>query len=95
MYLVTAELINFAAHHKVLLRMELATSAPAKFIDEWLVEHKLPRLSSWSYDGQTGSNSPGEHHGVLNTLYLKTRQFSERLVITLHELVPVDPTTVF
>ena len=92
-YLITIELVTFSDRPKILRRGELVTSAPSRFIDEWLAENKFPRLSQWRYSGQTGSNAPS-HRGVLNTLYMQdVGRTSNRLVITTHELVPVDPTT--
>jgi hypothetical protein len=93
-YLVQIELATLSDNPKIYRHTELITSAPARFVDEWLVENGLPRLSSWKYSGQTGSNTPS-HRGVLNTLYMQEAKTSpKRLVITTHELVPVDPTTI-
>ena len=91
-YLVVVELVTHAGRHEVLVKMEFVTSAPERFINEWLVENKLPRLSQWQYDGQVCTSS---RQKIFNTLYMKnTKIGSERLVITTHELVPVDPTTI-
>ena len=90
-YLVAVELVTHAGRREVLVKMELVTSAPEHFIDGWLVENRLPRLSQWQYDGQTGA----PRSNVLSSLYMKNLKLGDnRLVITTHELVPVDPTTV-
>jgi hypothetical protein len=95
-YLISIDLVKFAftKQEQPILKTELTTSAPSRAINDWLTENKLPRLSSWNYDGQSGTNAPGPHRGVLHVLYLKcSAHGSERLIITTHELVPVDPTT--
>jgi hypothetical protein len=93
-YFIQIEVATFSDRPKILHRTELVTSAPLRFVDEWLAENRLPLLSEWKYSGQTGSNAPS-HRGVLNTLYMQdTKKNSKRLVITTHELVPVDPTSI-
>jgi hypothetical protein len=94
-YLVQVELVDLDSPRTPFPKLELVTSAPERVINEWLVENDLPKLSSWNYSGKSGSNLP-LHKGQLNTLFLQVRhaKSSVRLVITTHELVPVDPTTI-
>lgn len=98
-YLVHLEVRNLDSSKKARLQHEFLSSTPTETISDWLSDHKLPRLSSWAYDGQSGSNAPGPYKGILNTLFMRKRNQErhlekEFLIITIHELVPVDPTTV-
>jgi hypothetical protein len=93
-YLIQVELVVFSDRPKILRHAELVTSAPSRFVDEWLVENGLPPISRWKYSGQVGSNDPSRR-GVLNSLHLQdTKNHLKHLVITTHELVPVDPTSI-
>ena len=104
-YLITAEIADLSGHKRSRFpRLEIVTSAPEKEINNWLDELGLPYWSYWQYDGGTASNAPGLHKGVFNTLYMRMTNTTmstknrvrgdERLVLSFHELVPVDPTTI-
>ena len=93
-YYLDIQLALLEPRIELLDRSFIATSAPELTINEWLAERNLPRLSSWYYDGQSGSNAP-RSKGVLHIGYLKTKGRPEKLVITSYKLVPVDPFSIF
>jgi len=93
-YFIRLELVVMEPRVEVLEDVEFPTTAPERFINEWLAGRGLPRLSSWYFDGATGSNAP-RNKGILNSVWLKTKGRPEKLVITTHELRPVKPDFLF